>query len=143
MKRQKGIWITAVLLALGAPRTKENYKFMWGWWLWESGGHGPYGTTYPSAKFNWLNTMRPAIGATDYNSIGVKNYPTWIQGVKSTVSTLKRPVYLDILRALRSGNPFDHPPLEGLSTWLSGTPSSDNGIAYARSVINTGRGWIL
>lgn len=145
MAKQSGIWITAVLLAIGAPRTKKNKKFMWGWWTAEGGNNGPYNNIHPSAKYNWLCTMRKVIGSTTYNSHGVQNYPMWIIGVRATVKTLKMDRYKDVRAALKSGNPFTDPPVDGLSIWNTGRPAKNNteGSRYAERVIKLGLQWKL
>jgi hypothetical protein len=143
--KMRGTWINGVLLLLGAPRTEANRKFLWGWWQCEGGNYGPKGNVYPSPKFNWLSTTQSMFGATNYNEIGVKNYLTWIQGVRATVKTLKNGRYDDILIALKNGNPFLKQPLNGLSIWLTGKPVNNNpvGLAYAKKVIKTGWEWKL
>jgi hypothetical protein len=40
------------------------------------------------AKFNPLATTQPMSGATDFNSVGVKNYPDLKTGLEATVKTL-------------------------------------------------------
>lgn len=142
---RRGTWINAVLFLLGAPRTGANRKFMFGWWQSEGGNGGPYGRVFPSPRWNWLCTTRPMLGATDYNSHGVKNYRNWLQGVRATVKTLKNGRYPDIIEALKSGNPFLKQPLDGLSVWLTGKPAKNNpdGLAYARRVLDIGWKWKL
>jgi outer membrane biogenesis lipoprotein LolB len=138
-------WINGVLIAIGAPRTRANRMFMYGWWQWEGGNGGPHGRVRPSAKFNWLNTTRPMWRSTDFNAIGVQNYRTWLQGVRATAKTLKNGRYPDVLAALRSGDPFMRQPLDGLSIWVSGRPASGNqaGLNYALRVVATGYEWKL
>lgn len=138
-------WINAVLALVGAPRTRANRMFMYGWWQWEGGNGGPFGRVRPSSKFNWLNTTKRMWRSTDYNDIGVQNYRSWLQGVRATAKTLKSGKYPDVLEALRSGNPFLHQPYDGLSIWLSGKPSDQNpaGMNYALRVLKSGYAWKL
>jgi hypothetical protein len=41
-----------------------------------------------NATWNPLNTTQPLPGAIDYNSVGVKNYPSPIAGIAATAITL-------------------------------------------------------
>src|SRR4051812_17585494 len=62
----KPAWTTDVLAGLGNELpTAESVAFLEAWHRAEGG----------TAAFNWLNTTQGAAGATDYNSVGVKNYP--------------------------------------------------------------------
>lgn len=145
MAKQKGIWITAVLLALRAPRTQANKRFLWGWWQIEGGHYGPYRNVTPSPKYNWLCSQMPSLGSTRYNSLGIQNHKTWIQGVRATIKTLKLDSYADIRAALKSGNPFMKFPYDGLSIWNTGKPwrDSDDGMHYALHVREVGWNWKL
>lgn len=53
-----------------------------------------------TAQWNPLNTTEPMPGATDYNSVHVRNYPTPISGISATALTLAlepyRPLWLDL-----------------------------------------------
>ena len=53
------------------------------------------------AKNNIWATTEPWKDATEFNSVGVKNYATWENGVNATVATLKNGYYAKILFALR------------------------------------------
>ena len=76
------------------------------------------------AANNPLATTQSEPGATNFNSIGVKNYPTAALGIQATVKTLTNGHYNDILQGIASGNAdtidsnggFAH----GLSTWSGG-----------------------
>lgn len=46
-----------------------------------------------SATYNPMDTEEPSDGATDYNSVGVKNYPSLEAGVAATVATIRNGVY--------------------------------------------------
>ena len=123
-------WRRDVLKRVGAPATKQNLDFLATWQRWE-GGH-----TNNKASFNWLNTTSNAPGAThSINSVGVKAFDSYENGVNATVQTLNNGRYGDIVGALRSGNPYKEKPVAGLSTWLSGKPNSEAGIAYAGRVL--------
>lgn len=69
----------SVLKCLGAKPTRGNMLFMYAWRQAEGG----------SAKNNPFNTTLKYPGATNYNSVGVKNYKTAKDGVEATCKTLK------------------------------------------------------
>lgn len=108
-------WTTALLTAIGAPATAANIKSVNSWIDKESvypgNGHNTGGL------FNPLNTTRTASGATDYNSVGVKNYVSEAQGLSATVATLLQSNYTDVVNALRSGNGLCGQSFQGLLTW--------------------------
>ena len=84
---------TDLLKRLGMPQTQENVRAMMAWQAAE-------GT---SAAFNPLATTRQAPGATDLNSVGVKNFRSYEQGLQTTIDTLRNGLYGNILAALRDG----------------------------------------
>ncbi len=86
-------WESQVLRAIGAPVTKENVAFLDVWQRLEGG----------NASFNPLNTTTGAAGATNYNSVGVKNFVSAQQGAAATAQTLQNGRYNTLLAALRSG----------------------------------------
>lgn len=67
-----------LLPKIGARPTKRN---LWAFVAWAQAEGG-------SADFNPLNTTLHKPGATDYNSVGVKNYTSLAQGVEATAETL-------------------------------------------------------
>jgi len=77
-----------------------------------------------TAAFNPLNTTQRAPGATNYNSVGVRNYRSQQQGLNATVETLRNGRYTDILRALTRNLPLGSQ--ESLKTWGTGTWSGGN-----------------
>lgn len=87
-------WATDLLKRLGMPVTSENVRAMSAWAQAE-------GT---SASFNPLATTQGASGASNFNSVGVKNYVSYEQGLEATVKTLTNGRYEPILTALRAGN---------------------------------------
>jgi hypothetical protein len=114
-------WITAVLIGIGAPTTSANINSLVAWGQHESvwpGGPGKGGT------YNLFNTTLSMPGATNYNSVGVKNYPTSVEGVAATVATLLESHYNDITSALRGGRGLCGQSFAGLSTWSGGGYSS-------------------
>lgn len=131
-KPQTRDWRIDVLKGLGAPVTQQNLGFLASWQRWE-GGH-----TNNDAKWNWLNTTMDTPGVTGViNSVGVKAYDTYDNGVKATVSTLMNGRYKGLTDALRAGKPGGSGAVAGLSTWLSGSPNSEQGIAYAQRVMGS------
>lgn len=87
-------WQRDILYALGAPYTPSNVALLSAWQGCEGG----------SADWNPLNTTQPAAGATDYNSVGVKNYASKSSGIGATAATLTNGRYSGIVRDLKAGN---------------------------------------
>ena len=87
-------WQGALLKQLGAPATRANLKFLNAWAQAEGG----------SASYNPFNTTQGASGASDYNSVGVKNYGSPGQGIHATAQTLLNGRYNPIVSGLRSGH---------------------------------------
>lgn len=101
-------FMAAILAGIGAPNTEANRRALAAWAQAEGG----------SARWNPFNTTQTAPGATSYNSIGVRNYPSLQAGIHATIQTLKNGYYTGILGALRHG----HDPLAvaraiGASPW--------------------------
>ena len=91
-------WARALLVAMRFPVTADNVAAVTAWEMAE-GGHW-----YNTAYFNPLNTTQSMPGATVFNSVGVKAYTSWRQGLEATMITLKNGYYGAILDALRRGN---------------------------------------
>ena len=91
-------WAQAFLKRLGMPMTADNVAAMVAWEMAE-GGHW-----YNTAYFNPLNTTQSMPGATVFNSVGVKAYKSWAQGLEATVITINNGYYGSILAALKAGN---------------------------------------
>jgi hypothetical protein len=103
---------TDVLGKIGAPVTEQNMAVMQAWIKSE-------GTR---ADFNPLATTRRAEGATDFNSVGVKNFTTYEQGVDTTVGAITNGLYDNVIAALRRGNDaFAVADAIAASPWGSGT----------------------
>lgn len=105
-------WISALLKSLGAPVNAANTDSISSWIRRET-------SWPPVAANNPLNTTLPMSGATNYNSTGVKNYPTAQEGMQATVQTLEG--YPEILNRLRTGQGLCGWSSEEFDTW------SDNG----------------
>lgn len=89
-------WTVDLAQALGnAQPTEATLGFLEAWHRAEGG----------SASFNWLNTTQPADGATNYNSVGVKNYPSYEAGIQATAVTLQNGFYPRTLAGLASNQP--------------------------------------
>jgi len=71
---------TLVLEAIGAPVTQNNISKLSAVGVAE-GKHG---------NFNIMNWVLKAVGSTDFNSIGVQNYPNPALGVQMTVQGLNQ-----------------------------------------------------
>jgi peptidoglycan hydrolase CwlO-like protein len=91
-------WARALLVAMRLPVTADNVAAIAAWEMAE-GGHW-----YNTAYYNPLNTTQSMPGATVFNSVGVKAYTSWKQGLEATMITLKNGYYGSILDALRRGN---------------------------------------
>ena len=87
-------WGKQLLRKLGAPPTSQNLALFRAWAQAE-------GST---ARFNPFDTTQPAPGATNFNSVGVKNYRSAQQGLDATYQTLINGYYPNIVAELRKGN---------------------------------------
>lgn len=111
-------WITAFLTSIGAPSTQANINSISSWIAHESVYPGNGQNT--GGLYNPLNTTLAESGASNYNSVGVKNYVSEAQGLEATVATILGGDYSDIVAALRSGNGLCGQSFAGLSTWSGG-----------------------
>ena len=91
-------WAQAFLKKIGVPVTADNVAAVVAWEMAE-GGHW-----YNTAYYNPLNTTQSMPGATIFNSVGVKAYKSWMQGLEASVITINNGYYGGILAALRRGN---------------------------------------
>lgn len=104
--QSKDQWARSILKGLGAPQNTATVSSMSSWISHEF----PSWPNPPIAKNNPLATTLYMPGSTNFNSDGVKNYPTSFIGVTAIVLTL-RMGYPDIVRRLKSG--------QGLCGWSS------------------------
>ena len=74
--------IRAILARIGAPQTTQNINSMTAWIRHEQTGWPP------AARFNPMNTTLNEPGATNFNSVGVKNYTSWAQGIEANAATI-------------------------------------------------------
>lgn len=88
------MWKFRLLRLLQASGWRENRRMLDAWAQAEGG----------TAAYNPLNTTEPWPGATDYNSVHVKNYPSGDAGLRATAATLLNGRYRGIVDALRRGD---------------------------------------
>jgi murein DD-endopeptidase MepM/ murein hydrolase activator NlpD len=98
----KKTWATKLLTAIGAPISESNITALTTWQQHE-GGHWNN-----SASFNPLNTTLDMGNSQSMNSVGVKRYNSWDEGITATVNTLTGSKadargYSAIVNALKSG----------------------------------------
>lgn len=74
-------WQSHLVAVLGGHMDVQKRRFLDAWADAEGG----------TAKWNPLNTTLDLPGTTDYNSVGVKNYPRPVWGVCATALTLTEP----------------------------------------------------
>lgn len=89
------VFATALLDALGLPTSHNNLAAIVAWEKLE-GGH----FQAPAFAFNPLNTTQPMPGGVSRNSVGVKAYSSWDEGLAATVKTLRNGAYNPILASL-------------------------------------------
>jgi hypothetical protein len=100
-------WATSLLKAGGFPQTAANLQSLIAWALNEGGG----------GAANPLNTTQSAAGATTFNSVGVKNYPSWATGIGATIQTINNGRYPNIVADLKSGKGIGGNAGSDLLTW--------------------------
>lgn len=114
-------WATAQLEYMGMPVTASNIQFLVSWAAMEGGNWEN------TAYYNPLNTTLNMPGDSSMNSVGVKAYTSWQQGVQATADTIQGG-YPEIVAALQSGNAWQADQsgaLAGdLSKWSGGGYSS-------------------
>jgi hypothetical protein len=88
-------WAHDFLERLGMPVTSENVRAVVAWQRAE-------GT---AARFNPLATTQGGFaGATKFNSVGVKNYATYDDGIAANIKAITNGRYENVLAALRHGD---------------------------------------
>ena len=93
-----------------------------------------------SAVWNPLATTWGMPGATNFNRVGVKNYPSKTSGVHGTANTLNLGYY-DAIRRMMAGRSFDREALRrALSTWGTCHGATCNGLLNQRAGIYSGGG---
>jgi hypothetical protein len=116
-----------VLSGIGAPVTQANLNALKAWQQAE-------GST---ARWNAFNTTQPSktTGTSNYNSVGVKNYPTQKTGVDATVNTLKLSYYVDMVKALKNNDQEAFIQALVASPWDGGYSGRGNGRTYKQSSV--------
>jgi hypothetical protein len=88
-------WAKDFLTRINMPVTSENVRAITAWEKAE-------GT---AARFNPLATTQGGFpGATKFNSVGVKNYVSYEDGLAANAKVIQNGLYGNILAALRNGN---------------------------------------
>ncbi len=88
-------WGRDFLTKLGMPVTGENLRLMKAWQQAE-------GT---AAQFNPLATTQSGFaGETRFNSVGVKNYASYQDGLDANIKAITNGRYANILAAMQAGN---------------------------------------
>ena len=125
--KAKDTYYAQVLSGIGAPVTQANLNALKAWQQAE-------GST---ARWNAFNTTQPSrtTGTTNYNSIGVKNYPTQNTGIDATVATLKLPYYVNMVNALKNNNQDAFIEALVSSPWDGGYSGRGNGKTYKQSSV--------
>ncbi len=112
-------WAKDFLIRMGNPVPNQDViDWVVGWSVYET-------NTNSGAKFNLLNTTQPMPGATDFNSVGVKNYTSYAQGIQANQITVQNGRYGYLSQALFTNNMrVLNPPSSGvqsdLHTWCGG-----------------------
>lgn len=120
----------ALLNALGYPETPQNVQALTAWQRAEGGNW------QNTARYNPFNTTLDEPGATPINSVGVKAYTSWQQGLTATLDTLSGSAYGGIRQALAAGNnPQAVADAISSSPWGTGSFSASIGTTEPQSQI--------
>lgn len=124
-------WATDVLVRLYGIVNPNPLlvAFLWGWQQAESGASDVSG-----ADYNPLNTTLKWPGSTDFNSVGVQNYPTYAAGLLATQQTLNNGLYPSLKEIFSNDDPssLGGPGVANdLTMWVSGKKTP-----YATQYIN-------
>ena len=92
-------WAQQFLSAIGEPQTQCNVAAVTAWEQAEGGGPGGDGAAY-----NNLNTTEPEPGDWSINSVGVRAYPSYGEGLQANVTAITNGLYGGVLSALRAGS---------------------------------------
>lgn len=77
--------------ALGVPETIRRRHFFLAWFAGEN----------TEARFNPCATEFYLPGSTDFNSVGVRNYASWSQGIEGWLDTINLHYYDELRRQIR------------------------------------------
>ncbi len=119
-----GNWAHDLLQMLNLPASYANIAALDAWQRVEGGGSdGP-----SHSNFNWLNTTRDMPGSHSINSVGVKSYANYHDGLVATAQALTNGLYGDILGAMAKGSdPMEVARAINLSRWRTGKPGTAGG----------------
>jgi hypothetical protein len=110
--RPEAYRIGQLMRRLGAPDDIANVDSMAAWIQHET----PWP---PVASYNPMNTTLPEPGSTCFNSVCVRNYAGWPQGIAATAATLTEG-YPEIVSALQSGSGICGVAPDEFSKWSDG-----------------------
>jgi hypothetical protein len=91
-------WAQDFLAAIGMPQTACNEAAVGAWEAAEGGG------VTNDAAYNPLDTTQPEPGDWSINSVGVKAYPSYAEGLQANVTAITNGLYGGVLAALRTGD---------------------------------------
>ena len=91
-------WASAFLGVIREPETPCDQAAIVAW----EGAEG--GNWDNSAEANPLDTTQPEPGDWSINSVGVRAYPSWQEGLQANATAITNGLYGGILSALRAGN---------------------------------------
>lgn len=112
-------WAKDFLIRMGNPVPNQSViDWVVGWTVYETG-------TNSGAKYNLLNTTQGMPGSTDFNSVGVKNFTSYAQGIQANQITVQNGRYGYLSQALFTNDSKSlDPPSAGvrsdLHTWCGG-----------------------
>jgi hypothetical protein len=92
-------WETQVLQGIGAPVTQQNIQNLDLWQRAEGGS-----TNNPDS-YNPFNTTLGTYGGSSTNSVGVKAFSSWGQGLDATIATIEQSNMAGIDNALKANSP--------------------------------------
>jgi hypothetical protein len=118
-------WAVKVLQGLGYQPTTGGVQALVGWQKAEGGNW------QNDASFNPLNTTLSRPGARSINSVGVKAYRNWKEGIDATVQTLRSADYGGIRHGLKTGN------AGAVATAIGHSPWGTNGQLVGRTIAGT------
>lgn len=90
------IWAEDFCRIAAFPLTEPNLQVVYSWEYAESGGGG--------GLWNPLNTTEPWPGATDDNSVGVKNYASRADGLGATATVIHQHYYTAVVASFLNGS---------------------------------------
>lgn len=90
-------WARDFLAGIGAPTSQQNIDAVVKWETVESGGGG--------GLYNPLNSVLGAPGATNVNSVGVKNYTSYQQGLAASIATFTQTQWAGVVNGFKANDP--------------------------------------